>query len=78
MFMPIPSGLRAIVLIALTTACFVSVVVAQTSEAPVTEAPAAYTVQAGTHIPLGLINSVSTKHSVAGRSHLSGNRVSRS
>ncbi len=28
--------------------------------------PAAYTVQAGTHIPLGLINSVSTKHSAAG------------
>ena len=37
-----------------------------------------YTVQAGTHIPLGLINSVSTKHSVAGRSHLSRNRLSRS
>ena len=28
--------------------------------------PAAYTVQAGTHVPLGLINSVSTKHSAAG------------
>src|ERR1017187_3364228 len=30
------------------------------------EAPSAYTVQAGTRIPLGLINSVSTKHSSAG------------
>ncbi len=29
-------------------------------------APPAYTVQTGTHIPLGLINSVSTKHSAAG------------
>ncbi len=29
-------------------------------------APNAYTVQAGTHIPLGLINSVSTKHSAPG------------
>src|SRR5580692_7546443 len=30
------------------------------------EAPSAYTVEAGTRIPLGLINSVSTKHSAAG------------
>lgn len=30
------------------------------------EAPASYTVQTGTHIPLGLINSVSTKHSSPG------------
>ncbi|HEX4133422.1 MAG TPA: hypothetical protein VHY84_02275 [Bryobacteraceae bacterium] len=30
------------------------------------EAPSVYTVQTGTHIPLGLINSVSTKHSAAG------------
>lgn len=30
------------------------------------ETPAVFTVQTGTHIPLGLINSVSTKHSVAG------------
>jgi len=30
------------------------------------ETPAAYTVQAGTHVPLGLINSVSTKHSAPG------------
>src|ERR1700744_2987472 len=30
------------------------------------ETPAAYTVQAGTHIPLGLINSFSTKHSSPG------------
>jgi len=29
-------------------------------------APTPYTVQAGTHIPLGLINSVSTKHSAPG------------
>lgn len=28
--------------------------------------PASYTVQTGTHIPLGLINSVSTKHSAPG------------
>jgi hypothetical protein len=34
------------------------------AQAPAT--PAVYTVQAGTRIPLGLINSVSTKHSVAG------------
>ncbi|MDP9053340.1 MAG: hypothetical protein M3N93_03435, partial [Acidobacteriota bacterium] len=30
------------------------------------EPPVAYTVQTGTRIPLGLINSVSTKHSAAG------------
>jgi type IV secretion system protein VirB10 len=30
------------------------------------EPPSVYTVQAGTRIPLGLINSVSTKHSAAG------------
>src|ERR1700722_15378460 len=30
------------------------------------EPPSAYTVQTGTRIPLGLINSVSTKHSAAG------------
>jgi type IV secretion system protein VirB10 len=30
------------------------------------ERPASYTVQTGTRIPLGLINSVSTKHSAAG------------
>jgi hypothetical protein len=32
----------------------------------VKEAPSVYTVQAGTRIPLGLINSVSTKHSAVG------------
>jgi type IV secretion system protein VirB10 len=42
--------------------CFGALVFAQ-SETPV---PSAYTVQPGTHIPLGLINSVSTKHSAAG------------
>src|SRR6202046_34728 len=43
-------------------ACF-----AQTAETNATSEPASvYTVQAGTRIPLGLINSVSTKHSVAG------------
>jgi type IV secretion system protein VirB10 len=40
---------------------------AQTAEPNAATAPAAsYTVQAGTRIPLGLINSVSTKHSAAG------------
>lgn len=34
--------------------------------APVAASPAVYTVQVGTHIPLGLINSVSTKHSAPG------------
>lgn len=38
----------------------------QKNEAPAGTRPAVYTVQTGTHIPLGLINSVSTKHSVAG------------
>ncbi len=38
---------------------------AQGNPAPV-NTPAAYTVEAGTRIPLGLINSVSTKHSAAG------------
>jgi hypothetical protein len=39
----------------------------QTGDAGTTGGQAnAYTVQAGTRIPLGLINSVSTKHSVAG------------
>jgi hypothetical protein len=39
---------------------------AETGPAPVATPPTGYTVQTGTHIPLGLINSVSTKHSVAG------------
>lgn len=39
----------------------------QEAQNPATQpAPAVYTVAPGTHIPLGLINSVSTKHSVAG------------
>src|SRR5580658_5122219 len=33
---------------------------------PAAEPPSVYTVEAGTRIPLGLINSVSTKHSAAG------------
>src|SRR5580658_6074007 len=33
---------------------------------PAAEPPSVYTVEAGTRIPLGLINSVSTKHSEAG------------
>src|ERR1700721_1648088 len=33
---------------------------------PVHDAPSRYTVDTGTRIPLGLINSVSTKHSEAG------------
>jgi hypothetical protein len=33
---------------------------------PAADPAASYTVQTGTHIPLGLINSVSTKHSAAG------------
>jgi hypothetical protein len=36
----------------------------QAADAPA--GPSGYTVLTGTHIPLGLINSVSTKHSVAG------------
>src|SRR5580692_3633394 len=44
-----------------------SAALAQTGDSNVpSEAAPAYTVQSGTHIPLGLINSVSTKHSVAG------------
>jgi hypothetical protein len=44
-----------------------SAVFAQTGESnPAGEPPSVYTVQAGTRIPLGLINSVSTKHSAAG------------
>jgi hypothetical protein len=39
---------------------------AETGSAPGATPPTGYTVQTGTHIPLGLINSVSTKHSVAG------------
>ena len=69
MSLPIRSGLRAVILLAVTAACFAGVLAAQRSEAPATPAagsPAAYTVQPGTHIPLGLINSVSTKHSIAG------------
>ncbi|MGA2715176.1 MAG: hypothetical protein ABSG41_18910 [Bryobacteraceae bacterium] len=38
----------------------------QPESAQTANAPAGYTVQTGTHVPLGLINSVSTKHSVAG------------
>jgi hypothetical protein len=60
------------------TVCIFSLLVsnaafAQTGDTSATSAPnaagapaAAFTVQAGTRIPLGLINSVSTKHSVAG------------
>ena len=33
---------------------------------PAVNAPSAYTIDTGTHIALGLINSVSTKHSAAG------------
>jgi hypothetical protein len=69
MLMPIRSGLRATVFIAVTALGFASMAAAQTSEPQATQAPAtpaAYTVQPGTHIPLGLINSVSTKHSIAG------------
>src|ERR1700744_1741589 len=43
---------------------FGQTVPAAQTDAP--ETPAAYTVQAGTHVPLGLINSVSTKHSAPG------------
>ncbi len=50
------------------SAAFVSsAALAQTGESnSAGEPPPVYTVQAGTRIPLGLINSVSTKHSVAG------------
>jgi hypothetical protein len=44
-----------------------SAALAQTGDSnAASETPSAYTVQAGTRIPLGLINSVSTKHSAAG------------
>src|SRR5580692_11356177 len=44
-----------------------SAALAQTGDSNVpSEAAPAYTVQSGTRIPLGLINSVSTKHSAAG------------
>jgi hypothetical protein len=44
-----------------------SAALAQTGDANAAgEAPSVYTVQSGTRIPLGLINSVSTKHSAAG------------
>src|SRR5579863_2645593 len=62
------SGLRTVLLFSLTVAFFQNAAMAQagalaeTGSAP----PTGYTVQTGTHIPLGLINSVSTKHSVAG------------
>jgi hypothetical protein len=62
--MTLPSGIRAVLFTALAVAQFVPACPAQTPETPV--APSAYTVQSGTRIPLGLINSVSTKHSIAG------------
>jgi type IV secretion system protein VirB10 len=46
------------------TSAFAQTAPAAPDSAPAT--PAAYTVQAGTHVPLGLINSVSTKHSAPG------------
>jgi hypothetical protein len=63
----LPAGLPAVLISTLAAAAFASLLPAQTAEAPnPPAAPPAYTVQSGTHIPLGLINSVSTKHSVAG------------
>lgn len=38
----------------------------ETAAPPAQPGPSSYTVQTGTHIPLGLINSVSTKHSSPG------------
>src|ERR1019366_3790857 len=74
--MPFYSGLRAALLFSLTIPFLQNGALAQagafvetgasdqTANAPA--GPSGYTVQTGTHIPLGLINSVSTKHSVAG------------
>jgi len=53
--------------LALLGAFISSAAFAQTGESnSAGEPPSVYTVQAGTRIPLGLINSVSTKHSVPG------------
>ena len=46
-------------------ACFVAVMTLS-AQTPDSKAPSSFTVEAGTRIPLGLINSVSTKHSAIG------------
>jgi hypothetical protein len=72
------SGLRTVLLVSLAMLFLQTVpflenkamaqagALAETGSASVATPPTGYTVQTGTHIPLGLINSVSTKHSVAG------------
>lgn len=58
---------RLAILLALGSAPVLSLAVrAQQPAAPATAVPVAYTVEAGTRIALGLINSVSTKHSAVG------------
>jgi hypothetical protein len=55
-------GLNAILISA--SFCYIPLSLAQAPQ--VQAAPDSYTVASGTHIPLGLINSVSTKHSAPG------------
>lgn len=68
--MPFHSGLRIALLFSLTLPFLQNGAMAQagafTDTGASNQNPAGYTVQTGTHIPLGLINSVSTKHSVPG------------
>lgn len=68
--MPFHSGLRIALLFCLTLPFLQNGAMAQagafTDTGASNQNPAGYTVQTGTHIPLGLINSVSTKHSVPG------------
>src|ERR1700688_386401 len=55
------SGLRVAFLLVMATTVSQTGALAQGENGP-----SSYTVQTGTHIPLGLINSVSTKHSAPG------------
>src|ERR1700722_11619834 len=50
----------------ISCAVFAGLLPGQTTDPAPAAASAAYTVDTGTHIALGLINSVSTKHSAAG------------
>jgi type IV secretion system protein VirB10 len=58
-------GLRAVIS-AVSILGFAFAAAAQTPDSPQAPAPPSYTVVPGTHIALGLINSVSTKHSSPG------------
>jgi type IV secretion system protein VirB10 len=59
------SGLSAVIVLC-SVFFFVGALLGQAPASPDANRPSVYTIDSGTHIALGLINSVSTKHSAAG------------